>query len=442
MSLSSPSSGLLPAEKQCVARLVEEDRAIHRFRVNRRVFVDSAILALDRSVIFNRCWLYLGHESEVADEGSFVTRTVGGRQLIFNRDRGGSFNALYNSCSHRGAMVCWEKRGKTKLFFCPYHGWSFDERGKLKAIPKAEALDPRLYENGEFDLKRVIRIESYRGFVFVNFDDNAESLTDYLADAKDVIDVVADQGERGMEIVPGSHEYGINANWKLLAENSVDAYHAKTTHATYFDFLRQRDRPQKDAPRRPLHSTPDLGNGHLVEEREMPSGWGRPYAKWVPGYGEEAREEIEAIRAALIERLGNERGTRVAQIDRNCLIFPNLVINDVMAVLVRTFYPVRPDRMDVSAWMIAPVGESPSSRERRFRSFLEFLGPAGFATPDDVEMLGRCQLSYANIAVAEWHELSRGMMRDTGWPLDEEEQQRVFWRRWRDLLEGTDGEGR
>ena len=58
-----------------------------------------------------------------------------------------------------------------------------------------------------------------------------------------------------------------------------------------------------------------------------------------------------------MERLGPERGNVVANGDRNLLIFPNLVVNDVMATTVRTFYPVRPDHMEVSAWCIAPAGE-------------------------------------------------------------------------------------
>ncbi|HAM47437.1 MAG TPA: p-cumate dioxygenase, partial [Alphaproteobacteria bacterium] len=62
---------------------------------------------------------------------------------------------------------------------------------------------------------------------------------------------------------------------------------------------------------------------------------------------------------------------RMATLSRNLLIFPNLVINDVMAITVRTFYPVSPGRMNVSAWALAPKEENAASRERRLVSFLE-----------------------------------------------------------------------
>ena len=134
-----------------------------------------------------------------------------------------------------------------------------------------------------------------------------------------------------------------------------------------------------------------------------------------------------------MERLGPERGDVVANGDRNLLIFPNLVVNDVMATTVRTFYPVRPDHMEVSAWCIAPAGESDTSRDRRLRNFVEFLGPAGFATPDDVEMLELCQRGYANMASAPYNDLSRGMLSNAPTKTDEL-QMRTFWRRWHQLV--------
>ena len=46
-----------------------------------------------------------------------------------------------------------------------------------------------------------------------------------------------DQAEEGMRVVSGSNRYTIKANWKLLAENSVDSYHLLPTHRTYVDYV-------------------------------------------------------------------------------------------------------------------------------------------------------------------------------------------------------------
>ena len=83
---------------------------------------------------------------------------------------------------------------------------------------------------------------------------------------------------------------------------------------------------------------------------EYQSPWGRPVARWTPAWGDEKREMIEAGRARLVQKFGEERGLRMAELSRNMIIFPNLVINDIMAITVRTFQPLAPDRMAVSAW--------------------------------------------------------------------------------------------
>src|SRR3546814_4721338 len=83
---------------------------------------------------------------------------------------------------------------------------------------------------------------------------------------------------------------------------------------------------------------------------------------------------------------------RIAKQSRNMVIFPNLVINDVMAITVRTFWPTAPDYMEVNAWALAPVEESEWLRKFRLFNFTEFLGPGGFATPDDVEEIGRAHV--------------------------------------------------
>jgi len=89
-------------------------------------------------------------------------------------------------------------------------------------------------------------------------------------------------------------------------------------------------------------------------------------------------------------------------------LIPNLVINDIMAITIRTFYPVSPDYMEINAWALAPIDESADDSALRLYNFLTFLGPGGFATPDDVEMLESCQRGFVNREV-EWSDLSRGM---------------------------------
>ena len=187
--------------------------------------------------IFDNCWLYLGHSSELAKPGDFVTRQVGGRSILFTRDAQGNLKALLNTCPHRGAQVCREK-GNAKSFQCFYHGWVFGLDGTLRSQPGETSYAEDFKERTTSRMLPVPRFESYRDFHFIWFDPGIESLSDYLGPVREYLDVICDQAEAGMTMVGGTQEYSIRANWKLLTENSIDGYHALTTHATYLDYLK------------------------------------------------------------------------------------------------------------------------------------------------------------------------------------------------------------
>jgi phenylpropionate dioxygenase-like ring-hydroxylating dioxygenase large terminal subunit len=67
-------------------RLVVNEPQAFRFEVNRAALVDPAIHELEQRRIFDRCWIYVGHESELAAPGDFRTRLVAGRPVIFCRN--------------------------------------------------------------------------------------------------------------------------------------------------------------------------------------------------------------------------------------------------------------------------------------------------------------------------------------------------------------------
>lgn len=411
---NNPATGRIP--------LVDEDAEHHRFRVHRDTMTSPEIYRAELDRIFSHCWLYVGHESEVASPGDYVRRPVGGRPVFMVRGaKTGQVRVFHNTCTHRGAVVCRKKSGNAKVFQCFYHAWTFDSEGNLSGVPGRDAY-PEDLDFAALALRPVARMESYRGFVFASYDENVTDLENYLAGAREYLDLVIDSADGKMEIVKGTNEYSIRANWKLLAENSIDGYHAVSTHDTYFKYLVALGTDLKGGVR---GTAKDLGNGHAVLEYAAP--WGRPIAKWEPLFGENSKDEIAGLRAALVARHGEERASRMADTNRNLLIFPNLVVNDIMSVTVRTFMPSAPDAMDVTAWEIAPRGELAQLRQRRLDSFLTFLGPAGFATPDDIEALESCQQGFASGGV-EWNDISRGMNRKP--EANDEAQMRAFWRHW------------
>ncbi|HZS66777.1 MAG TPA: aromatic ring-hydroxylating dioxygenase subunit alpha [Burkholderiales bacterium] len=421
------------------SRLVLHEPEQHRFEINRAALVDAAIFREEQERIFERCWLYVGHESEVRAPGDFRTRTVCGRPLLLCRDSKNELRVFLNTCRHRGTIVCREAQGNAERYTCFYHGWTYDRDGRLYAVPGQSAYPPN-FDRTQLGLKEPSRVEAYRGFVFLNFDANAVSLREYLGRAAEYIDLVLDQSPSGrMEVILGTQEYDIRANWKLLVENSFDDYHLLTTHATWLDYLKSSGvevkRPEKGHVL-PSHGLgKDLGNGHGTTDNV--NFRGRPVAAWIPIYGEAAKPELERIRAELVLRLGAERAKRVADTNRNLLIFPNLVLLDGSSVSVRSFQPLAPDRMRVRAWALGPVEESPLARQVRLDSFLTFYGPGGFATPDDIAALESVQDGLGAYKEVQWSPLTRGMAKEDEQLNTDEAHLRAFWLQWAKLMQAA-----
>ncbi|MDH4144763.1 MAG: aromatic ring-hydroxylating dioxygenase subunit alpha [Acidimicrobiia bacterium] len=418
---------------------IVDDPSTSTFRVHRRSMVDDGVLAAERDQIFDQVWLYLGHESEVAAPGDFVTRDVAGRSLVLCRDDAGQVRVWLNSCTHRGASVCREARGHSRFLTCFYHAWSFNLAGELIALPDDAAYGEN-FDRSVLALVTPPRVDTYRGFVFVSFNASVEPLVDYLAGAREYLDLVCDQSDTDMVILAGTQEYSIKANWKLLVENSIDGYHAMSTHATYMDYLMTAMRKAAEETGYQLGAPDlsgaafDLGNGHAVIEYNAP--WARPVARWLPPLDPALQDPIAARRAELVARYGEERARRICDTSRNLLIFPNLIVNDIMAVTVRAFEPVTPSLMHVRAWELAPLDEDRRLHEVRLDNFLTFLGPGGLATPDDVEALECCQRGFSSWRELPWSDISRGMAQPRP-GITDELQMRVFWRRWNELMGGT-----
>ncbi|MDT3670216.1 MAG: aromatic ring-hydroxylating dioxygenase subunit alpha [Aromatoleum sp.] len=420
------------------------------FRVHRSAYKSPEVFELEKERIFSKCWLYVGHESEVAKKNDYVARRVGGRELVFLRDREGKIRAHYNSCTHRGPIVVREPRGNRKSFTCEYHGWVFNNTGKLMSFSADSGYRENQNCDGRLNLTPVERLEDYRGFYFVNFNPKAISLYDYLDGARDAFDQLCEQAEDGLEVLQGELAYSTKANYKYLMENSYDGYHVGPTHATYVEYLLERvaDNPAavqqvKDTMAKFSTSgrTRMLGNGHALLESNVPTG--RPVAQWTPAFGAELKPSIDAKYAWLQKQYGPERADYIANFQKNLIVFPNLVINDIHAITIRVVEPVAHDSMRVIAWALAPKNEDPALRKLRLDNFISFLGPAGFGSPDDIEMLELCQQGIEGTSM-QWSEYSKGFgpqcgdsLKGEGGP-DDEVQIQAYWTQWDRVVRGLD----
>src|SRR5262249_5850907 len=216
---------------------IVDDPVKNRFLLDREALVSQSVLGDEMAKIFAKCWIYVGHSSELNKPNDFVTRKVAGRPVIFLRTMKGDLRCHFNTCRHRGAIVCTERAGSRRSFRCLYHGWTYRNDGVLAGVPGADAYRGE-FDKGALSLRHPARFESYRDFWFLNLNGDAVSLRDYLGRATDYMDLVLDQSPSAkMEIVAGAQEYDVAANWKLMVENSVDDYHLPTTHSTWLNYM-------------------------------------------------------------------------------------------------------------------------------------------------------------------------------------------------------------
>lgn len=407
---------------------VVEDVEKGRFRVLREAMVSEEVYRLELERIFGRTWLYVGHASEIRQPGDYVRRDVGGKPVILQRGQDGKVRCFFNSCPHRGARVCRKDAGNAKTFQCFYHAWTFDSTGSLCGLPDKDGYGEN-FTLAEFSLSQPNRLEEYRDFWFLSYNAAIESLYDYLAGAREYIDLIVDQGEGhgGMALIPGSQPYACNANWKLLVENSIDGYHGVPVHQTYFEFVGNRGDVSHLVKGLTSESARGyaLGNGHAVVD--YPAPFPRVVAQWHPMFGEDAKADTEAAMRELVHVHGEERARRMALTCRNLFVYPNLLLLDVAGLNVRTFWPTCPDRMTITGWGLAPADETGDRLKRRIEGFNLFLGPGGLATPDDIEALEACQEGFQATANV-YSDISRGMLRPA--KTTDEAQMRSFWREW------------
>jgi benzoate/toluate 1,2-dioxygenase subunit alpha len=145
-------------------------------------------------------------------------------------------------------MLCRFKRNNKATFTCPFHGWTFANTGKLLKVkdPDGAGYPEQFNKDGSHDLKKVARFESYRGFLFGSLNPNVQSLSDYLGEAKTMIDMVADQSGQGLEVLRGGSSYTYNGNWKLQAENGADGYNVSAVHWNYVATTSRRGSETED----------------------------------------------------------------------------------------------------------------------------------------------------------------------------------------------------
>ncbi|MFN2459597.1 MAG: aromatic ring-hydroxylating dioxygenase subunit alpha [Candidatus Velthaea sp.] len=403
--------------------LVQDDR------IHRRLYTDPAIFDLEMRRIFERVWVYVGHESEIAAGGDYKTAKIGRQPVVLAREESGAINVLVNRCMHRGSIICRDEKGNSHFFRCPYHGWTYKNTGELIGVPRRQRY-PDDFAIGTLDAMHVPRVETYRGLIFASFNSEIEPVIEYLAQARHVVDRILDLSLEGtIGLAPGPNRHRYPANWKFQAENGVDGYHAMFLHESFFAIQKRRADSARLAPRNEeLGWTQAFDNGHALLARRLPD------------------DEVASVRArfpeyydALEHKVGAERFRELFE-QTNLFIFPNLylILNQV-----RVIQPVTFDDTIVTMTPFTLGGAPSALNELRLREHEQGFAPAGFIGPDDYAAFECVQEGLAAASVP-WLVLYRGIHDEQtlpdgsrrGKPSDETPQ-RGMYRRYRELMNAS-----
>jgi glycine betaine catabolism A len=282
------------------------------------VFLDRSVLDWELANVFAGGWICAGHVSMVAEPGAFISREVGAHAFIVMGSENGAPRAFHNVCRHRGARLVEQAEGRVRRRLqCPYHAWSYDLDGKLRAAPHMDEI-----EGFRFECFGLVEIPCAvaGGLVMVDLSAAGAAVEGHLGDLLGHLEHYRTaQLQRG-----GIRTYEVEANWKAIAENYGECLHCPGVH------------PELNAL------------SHYTTGEDIPGE-----GAWCGG-----SMTLTRIGAVTMGREGGEAHGRspIATLDKADLqnilyftVFPNALVSlHPDYVMLHTLWPRRPDRTEIT----------------------------------------------------------------------------------------------
>ncbi len=373
--------------------LIIDQPDIGRFDVARRLYTDEELFELEMKHIFERTWIYLCHESQVAAPHDYFTTRIGRQPVFVIRGEDSKLRCFINACSHRGATLCRTSRGNAKFLTCSYHGWTYDAAGNNVAVKDLKSGGyPDAFLKQNHDLTQIARLDSYAGFIFGSLVDEGPNLHDHLGATRPFMEMMDEMGPEGCEVLPGRSTYTYKGNWKPQLENGLDGYHFTSIHANYVGVINHRasmatktggtEKIKVAFDDSTMHGNSgcyDFHDGHGLIWIDFPLPENRPL--W------QEREKVQ-------QRVGRVKADWMLKRQRNLMIYPSVQLNEHASSQIRVFRPLTPNLTETTIYCIAPKGENPEAREIRIRQYEDFFNASGMATSDDLSVFEDCQVGF------------------------------------------------
>lgn len=395
-----------------VGALVEPDR------VHRRVYTDPAIFDLEMERIWHRTWIFVGHESQVAESGSYYATTIGRQPVLLTRHSDGSFHVLYNRCAHKGAQLVGDRCSRVKELRCCYHGWRFDLDGRLIGIPLDDGYDGTRFDRqgAEANMTRVARAESYRGFVFASLSPDAQDFRTWLGGVASSIDNMVDRSPDGaLEVTGGVLRYEHDCNWKFFVENLNDMMHPMVTHQS--SSLTARGVAKKEVREgAPVPSAIEI-IAPFTESYSFFDDMGVHAFDFGHGYSggktsiHAKYSEIPEYNRRMEAAYGKGRVAEIFSVNRhNTIFYPSATIKGAIQTM-RVVRPVAVNRTIIESWTFRLKGAPDEIFQRSILYCNLINSSANLVGPDDQEAYRRQQIGLMAEG-NEWVTMHRDFSKD------------------------------
>jgi len=352
-----------------------------------------------------------------------------------------AIRVFFNRCRHRGNLLCNREHGNADSFRCPYHAWTYAKDGALLEPTFEEGYDNNL-SRADFGLTPVPRQDTYRGLVFASLSPTGPGLRQHLGQVTEFIDLFMDVSPTGeIDLNSGVQKLRYRGNWKLLPENSLEGdYHGPFIHRFAFEMHSRRSGLNMSSLYE--NQVPDvirsLPGGHMVEDYRGAS-MTPPKRAMTPA----RKAYLDALEA----RYGKEKAQQLTStIPPLVFVFPNLIY---IMTHIRRFQPINVGETYVYYHPVLLKGAPEEINAARLREHEFGFGPAGFISPDDIEIMERNQIG-VQARGNDWQHIARGLHRvrqmpgggTAGYTMDENHL-RGMWQHYARVMSGeSDGNAR
>ncbi|HET8612927.1 MAG TPA: aromatic ring-hydroxylating dioxygenase subunit alpha [Sphingomonas sp.] len=226
-----------PSVQDVLAADPDHDRQPAAYRLESYRFLGDKDIPFERytspdffkaemELMWPRVWQWACREEHIPNPGDYYVYDIGPYSLLITRTESGAIKAYYNACLHRGTKLKPSfTEGYSPELACPFHGWTWNLDGELIKLPCAWDFPHVEAQRDKFRLPEA-RVGTWGGFVFVNMDENAMPLEEYLAPLPEHAKTA------GLEdrYVSLHIQKELPANWKVASEAFLEAYHVLATH--------------------------------------------------------------------------------------------------------------------------------------------------------------------------------------------------------------------